>query len=239
MKNTNTDGQKIDNLMNTTSNSKQVNKYKYLFYAAVVVLIYLVIVNSHNYYVLQKSYNNSLISSEKNADSLNKCPEPEHLFDGFDYNYSDKFYPDNLVLRIKNIGFLFPKSSYSIFSGQHLISLNNKFYNIAVEQTEGGCPGNYNNEGEFVSDSQSCTYDDEKLNMGESDTLRIWKDNNKIWALNPMAIGWGTNNVSGMVIAKQSPNLLSKETLYFTDEEVQMWKEILSNPVKFPFSEEN
>lgn len=236
MNNVNTDEQKIDNQLNTTPISKKTNIYKNLFYIAIFVIIYLIVTNVNNYNVLQESYNNKLISIEKESETSNIYPEPEYNMDGFDYNYSDKFYPDNLVLRLKDIGFLFPKSSYSVFSGRHVVSLNNKYYTIAIDQTRGLCPENYNDEGEDVSPT-SCTYDDEKLSMGNSDNLRIWKDNNRIFAINPMAIGWGTNNVSGMVIEKQSPNLLSKENLYFTDEEVKMWKEILSNPVKFPYEE--
>lgn len=144
----------------------------------------------------------------------NECPHNNGWF-----NSSKKYDPKKELFEVQDLGFLFPEGTTPIMSNSSIITMNNKLYKIDIEKLGGLCSPNV-----------ECTYNDEE-NITNIRTLRIWENNGKVFAINPQDINLNGSFIGNIVIEKLSSDILSTNFQYFTTEEVQTWKNILSNPV--------
>lgn len=157
------------------------------------------------------------IVEDKDNSYTNKCTSC--IDDNGYFNTSKKYDPKKELFKVQGLGFLFPEGTDPIMSNSSIISMNNKLYKIDIDKLGGLC-----------SPDLECTYDDEE-NAPNIRTLRIWKNNGKVFAINPQDINLNGSFIGNIVIEKLSSDVSSTNFQYFTTEEVEIWKNILSNPV--------
>jgi hypothetical protein len=121
----------------------------------------------------------------------------------------------NLLTISENLAIKMPADTS--INNDFLVTIGNSIYVIhGLNPNKGSdaglCP--------WEDDSTGCGYSDEE-NIANVKTLRIWKDNQGVFALNPQSIKLEKNYIKKFIIAKQYPNK------YFTQEEILTWKEIL------------
>lgn len=98
-----------------------------------------------------------------------------------------------------------------------IVTVGSSDFRIDRQQTVFGLCG-----GDGQSDNNiSCSYTDERLKSAQ--LLRVWTENNNVFALNPQTIQIDGYQVNNLKIYKQTP------TKYFTRAEVDFWRQLLGN----------
>lgn len=131
-----------------------------------------------------------------------------------EFNDLDK---NKKLLVVGELSFLLPKTSYIIDTKTNLISVGNRLYKIQVDTTQGLC-------------DDPCFYTDDE-DVENMDVLRLWKVGEGVLAINPQNIKTEEGGWVSMIIQKLETNIPLGKYVFFTDNEIKEWTEILSQPI--------
>jgi len=117
-----------------------------------------------------------------------------------------------------NIYINLPENTVVKFDQNYKITIQNATYSVdANSKIPGLCPwleaDNINN----------CGYDDVQFaELPFIQNIKIWKDNDGRFAINPMSININGYYLDKIIIHKENPNNI------FTDSDIELWKQLFS-----------